>query len=506
MATSKSIHNDALFLKRLADEWNEILAGCVFLRSASISASEIYLLFSSACWKCQLFQGSLLIQDVPRENFPRRKTIQQFKLLQEKSVRDVRWTPFDRQISIRLDDVNALTFQFFGRRANICHVRDGLVESVFGYPVTDVQTEDKKIDFTCASQTDFLHLHRFVTPEFNDTLEDNGFYTSDNKAETWKQSLESFWSRDFCLKRLPKPVLLWAHDCDQYNRDMTFSSPVRAFSAFSKQFISFESKRLLRQAALVEVEKQHRKTSKSLKRAKSALKKLQSETSPKEKADVLMANLHVVQKGQESAELFNFYTQEPLILKLDPLLNAQENAEKLYRKAKRRHIQIAKAEETVRHYEDNLLILEKKRKEVESDSWEAPKLNKQKKTEKITDKPWKEDVFEGITIRIGKNAVSNDALLKASKKHWVWMHARETSGSHVVLETDNPSNKLLEYAASLAAFNSKAKASGLVPVIYTPLKYVRKFKNAAPGQVRVEKEKVILIEPELWKERTTNKS
>jgi len=47
----------------------------------------------------------------------------------------------------------------------------------------------------------------------------------------------------------------------------------------------------------------------------------------------------------------------------------------------------------------------------------------------------------------------------------------------------------------LAAYYSKAKGSGLVPVIYTPKKFVRKPKGANLGQVLVEKEEVIMVEP-----------
>ena len=498
MATSKSIHNDALFLKRLADEWQKLLKGSRFIRSASISATEIYLLFTNACWKCQLFQGSLLIQIVPKENFPKRKTIQQFKILQHQEIQEVKWTEFDRQIHIDFDKSNSLVFQFFGRRANICHILNNSVASVFGYAVSEVSFQDTKIDLSVSEESEFLANHRFITPEFHEFLKKNDFYVKPDKEDIWANSLDAYWSQDFLLQKTLKPQLQWAQKGHINGSEMVFSSPMDALSKYSRSFLSFETKRLSRQAALIEVQKQERKTSKSLKRAKSALKKLQSETSPKEKADVLMANLHAVSKGMDKVELFNFYTQESVIIKLDPLLNAQDNAEKLYRKAKRRHIQISKAEETVSHYETILKNLVEQEKNIQEETWEPTQAKAVKSVKKV-DKPWKEEEFEGIGIRIGKNANSNDALIKASKKHWIWMHARETAGSHVILETDNPSNILLEYAASLAAFNSKAKSSGLVPVIYTPLKFVRKFKNASPGQVRVDKEKVILIEPEHWK-------
>jgi predicted ribosome quality control (RQC) complex YloA/Tae2 family protein len=56
-------------------------------------------------------------------------------------------------------------------------------------------------------------------------------------------------------------------------------------------------------------------------------------------------------------------------------------------------------------------------------------------------------------------------------------------------------NNVLEYAASVAALHSKRRREQLVPVQYTERKYVRKVKQGAPGQVIVEREKVVMVEP-----------
>jgi predicted ribosome quality control (RQC) complex YloA/Tae2 family protein len=48
----------------------------------------------------------------------------------------------------------------------------------------------------------------------------------------------------------------------------------------------------------------------------------------------------------------------------------------------------------------------------------------------------------------------------------------------------------------LAAYHSKRKTDTLCPVAYTPKKYVRKRKGDPAGAVVVEREKVILVEPQ----------
>ena len=98
---------------------------------------------------------------------------------------------------------------------------------------------------------------------------------------------------------------------------------------------------------------------------------------------------------------------------------------------------------------------------------------------------------------MGKNAKSNDELtLKHSYKEDLWLHAKDVPGSHVLIKHQAGKTipiSVIERAAGFAAYYSKRKTDTLVPVIYTPAKHVRKKKGAAPGQVFVAQEKVMMI-------------
>ena len=50
---------------------------------------------------------------------------------------------------------------------------------------------------------------------------------------------------------------------------------------------------------------------------------------------------------------------------------------------------------------------------------------------------------------------------------------------------------IIQYAATLAAKNSKAKTQQVVPVIVVARKFVSKPKNAAPGEVTLQKEEIV---------------
>lgn len=120
--------------------------------------------------------------------------------------------------------------------------------------------------------------------------------------------------------------------------------------------------------------------------------------------------------------------------------------------------------------------------------------------------PFRRFVVEGgFEVWAGKSSESNDDLtLHHARPHDLWFHARGAGGSHVVLRTGTgkgePGKKAKEQAAAIAAYYSKMKNAGLVPVSMTERRYVRKPKGAKPGTVVIEREKVIFVKPSLPQE------
>jgi predicted ribosome quality control (RQC) complex YloA/Tae2 family protein len=111
----------------------------------------------------------------------------------------------------------------------------------------------------------------------------------------------------------------------------------------------------------------------------------------------------------------------------------------------------------------------------------------------------------GYVVWVGRNAKQNDQLtFKHARKHDLWMHARGVAGSHTVLRRDSkttmPPPAVLDQAAGIAAWHSKARGSELVPVIVTERKYVRSPRKALPGAVLVDREEVLIVTPRVPKE------
>jgi predicted ribosome quality control (RQC) complex YloA/Tae2 family protein len=104
-----------------------------------------------------------------------------------------------------------------------------------------------------------------------------------------------------------------------------------------------------------------------------------------------------------------------------------------------------------------------------------------------------------------RGAASNDTLtFRESSPRDVWLHARDAAGAHVVLRWTNddpPPARDLEEAAVLAAWHSKSRGAGLVPVDWTRRKYVRKARGGAPGLVLVSRAETIFVTPDERVER-----
>lgn len=116
---------------------------------------------------------------------------------------------------------------------------------------------------------------------------------------------------------------------------------------------------------------------------------------------------------------------------------------------------------------------------------------------------FKQYLIEGkYKVFVGKDSKSNDLLTtRFAKQNDYWFHARGSSGSHVVLRVENtkeaiPKN-ILKKAAAIAAYHSKSKTAGVVPVAYTFKKYVVKKKGDPSGTVRLLREDVLHVKPEI---------
>lgn len=230
----------------------------------------------------------------------------------------------------------------------------------------------------------------------------------------------------------------------------------------------------------------------------------------KQYADILLSNIHNLTKGLKEITLYDFYSSKNILIKLDEKLTPDKNVERYYEKSRDEKINYQKSYEIYNSSKNRYNeLIEIKNRFYEID--EIKELNKLKEklklntreTKKMDSPKFKHYIIDSkYDVYVGRDSKNNDYLsTKFAKQNDYWFHVRGLPGSHVVLRVINtkevvPKN-IIKDAASLAAYHSKAKTAGLVPVIYTFAKFVYKKKGMDPGQVMVLKENVILVKPEI---------
>ena len=99
----------------------------------------------------------------------------------------------------------------------------------------------------------------------------------------------------------------------------------------------------------------------------------------------------------------------------------------------------------------------------------------------------------------GKTDAANDHVsVRLTRARDRWFHVRGMPGGHVVLRVPadrEPDRATLERAAALAAYHSKARTGGVVPVSMTECRHVSKPRGAKPGTVEIRKETVLKVRP-----------
>ena len=92
-----------------------------------------------------------------------------------------------------------------------------------------------------------------------------------------------------------------------------------------------------------------------------------------------------------------------------------------------------------------------------------------------------------LKVQVGRNHRQNDWIsLRQARNGDLWFHAQECPGSHVVLKSSNglADEADLELATDLAAYFSRARGNSIVPVVMVPIEQLQRIPGAGPGTVR----------------------
>ena len=518
------MQNNYFFLKHLSQKLNETLASEKLVECFTQNKDELLLKFTN---KVDFFYiKALLSPSFTCLSFPTEykransNTTDLFQKLIGKTIQNVQQHTHERAFSIHFDKNSILTFKLFGNKSNMILFENGTVSEIF---LSNIKS-DKLLKIDDLDRTLNISYKAFVTNNFdiektfptlgkrqveeikNEYLRNNNLQSIDNESFfNFIQTYISNFSKPnfyiFYKNELPFLSLLPSNNIQE-----TFHDSILAVNDFFLKYSKTEAILKEKSKIISDFESKILKLKKTELEVKSRLKNFAVGATNEQIGHILMANLHEKVVDKNKIELFDFYRNESILIKIKEGLSLQKNAENYYRKAKNEKIEVKTLETKLQNLVINIEKLVQDIsiiKEIE-DIKTLRKYSQKNSTSSSTNTslpelPFKVVDLDGWQILIGKNAQNNDLLTqKYAKKDDLWLHARDVAGSHVVIRHQAgkvfPKN-IVERAAELAAFYSKRKTDTVCSVIVTPKKYVRKPKNLPAGKVIVEKESTLLVSP-----------
>ncbi|MCF6353239.1 MAG: NFACT RNA binding domain-containing protein [Cyclobacteriaceae bacterium] len=507
------MHNNYYFFKHLVPALSAKLSGATLINCFTQNKNELILEFIQTNQE-QFFIKASLESQFSCLSFPanyhraKRNSANIFELIRGKKLLNIKNVLNERAFIFDFEKSNQLLFKLYGNQSNIILFKNNNAANLFKSALKrDNEIDINELDRTLDISFTALKESGWNTREIIPTLDK---HTAQLLSDQLTNSIDKEQAFNDFINELTDSKFYIDYSTSGYRLNLiktdlaqaTYTNPILAITSFFEQEVKLKSITSIKSKLIKPINSQLLKSDNYVKKLTKKLNELSTGSNNRQKADILMANLHAIAKGSKSVELFDFYTNSPIIINLNPLQTPQKNAERYYRKAKNEAKEIAVLTNNIKQKKKIIKELTSKLIAVEN-SYDYKFLQNQLPKKAIAPieepKAYKEFRIDGFVILVGKNAKHNDTLtLKIAKKDDLWLHAKDVSGSHVVIKQipgKNYPQYIIEKAAQLAAYYSKRKTDSLCPVLYTPKKYVRKKKGTPAGAMFVEKEKVILVEP-----------
>lgn len=229
--------------------------------------------------------------------------------------------------------------------------------------------------------------------------------------------------------------------------------------------------------------------------------------------ELIKANLGTIRKGQTNVTLVDYFDEElpNLTIPLEQSKTPQGNMDDYFRKHRKHLTAERELHPRIEAGQKELELLRAELTAIEQGTWQAPekplpimrrrnptRAGREKGPREQRQSPFRRFTSsDGLAIYVGRNARENDELtFGLAKSDDLWLHARGTPGSHVVVRLEkgsDPPPETIRDAATLALLYSDLKKSGKGEIIYTRRKWVKKAKGQAPGAVTVTQEKSLHV-------------
>lgn len=484
-----------------------------------LSEKVLRLIFSANSAETALF----LDKDRPQK---KSNTTTFFEVLNEQFIENINLADNDRYISIHFSKGLKLLFQLFGNNPNVFLVRDGIITETFKGSDEFIGRQEpeprkpkpaKKPDPGLSPKKTITALE----PKFPRHLIRPVIDTYSLHEKKSEEIIDVVQKLVHAMLNKPEFRVLEDGNLCLIPGDLLPVPNKKTFDNVNDaiRYVYYETSRERRLSARLQslspkIEKAVKQTRSTIEQLRQADKGIERAEEYEQYGHLLMAHAHEeIDPGTDSITLPNLYKDnEPVHIPIKPDLSIAENAQRYYEKSGKSVRNVEESKRRLTEMKKDLRRLQKLQNSIqeiekvyEFDEWyeenetELRGLGILAKTQKKESLPYRKTTIGKYEIWIGKSAKSNDRLTSDAHKEDVWLHARGVSGSHVVIRMNNnkemPPKGIIQQAASMAAWNSKARGSKLAPVIVTKRKYVTKPKGSATGAVRVQREDVEMVQP-----------
>ncbi len=302
-------------------------------------------------------------------------------------------------------------------------------------------------------------------------------------------------------------------------RHATMSGAAQAFYTGVTAALELERRRSrLRQGVSANL----RRLERALRRVNEDLELAKGSEQKRRTGELLLTNFGRLQRGMSSITVRNEYEEErgEIMIPLDPALEPAENVAMCFRqaaKAERALLSLGERRRTleaeVAYLQSVMSRLADAANEVAADSLDKdltsrgyvcgarPHQTRQAAAGRLIRRPYRTFACpDGWKILVGRNSAGNDYITTVlAARDDLFLHAKGVPGSHVIVRNPRRMKSLphaiIEQAAVLAAYFSRARRNSQVAVNYTLRKYVSKPRSAKSGLVHLSRFSTISVDP-----------
>ena len=537
-------------LSRLVTEWQSWIEGATVEEIYSQQRGELIVALRDSQGESRTIQISVqaplrYLSSNPKASRAKKNVASVFSVAEGSISKTLSISPSDRLIDLVFKDESMLRIELFGPNSNVYLTdSDGIVVERFrkagievGDPVTRAIPIGTCAEMLAATEGTLGKRIRKAAPLLGSRYVSQLILDADLDAKTESAlSSEQISTLEKSINRMSSaldsssPRIYWkgpnAHLLSLFPLALEMSLREELFETVDEAVRVFIRRKRSQTAYDLENAPLQRTISSRLKKAVRSQTRLLKEVEKESRAKkyeqyghLLMASQQNVKPGQESVTLDDILSGGgQLTIPLRSELSAVQNAERYYeraRESRQARIHSEKRLAELGERVDKLQALYAELNKAET----ATTVKKFKKRNSAAlaglssqgsgiDSPVPYRCYQladGYEVWVGRNAKQNDRLTtRDARKYDLWLHARGVAGSHTVLRVPRrqevPPARIVEKAAAIAAWHSKARTSEFAPVIVVERKYVRKPRKSPLGTVVVEREEVLIVKPELPEE------